>query len=377
MKPTISLGRIAGVPVGVNWSVLVVMALIVWTLAGTVFPDSAPELGTTAYVVMGVIGALIFLGSILLHELGHAVQAQRDDMEIEGITLWLFGGVASFRGSFPSAGAEFRIAIAGPLVTLVLGVAFVGLSLVPSLPDEVVAVAAWLGVINLVILVFNLLPAFPLDGGRILRSALWARSGNFARATAQAAQAGRAIAFALIGLGVLAFMLTGALGGAWIALIGWFLLMAAGAEANAILAREALRGLRVRDVMAADPVTAPAGMPLGRFMDEIVWHSRFTTYPVVDDGRPAGLLPFRRVARVARSEWDTRRVGECMVPLADLVVVDADDPLTEAGTRLYGDELGRALVVDDGRLTGLLSVTDIARALELRRASGEATAAGA
>jgi CBS domain-containing protein len=275
---------------------------------------------------------------------------------------------------FPGAGAEFRIAIAGPLVTLVLGIAFVAVSLVPGMPDEVVAVAAWLGVINLVILVFNLLPAFPLDGGRILRSALWARSGNFAAATAQAARAGRLIAFALIGLGVVAFMLTGALGGAWMALIGWFLLMAAGAEANAILAREALRGLRVRDVMAAAPVTAPADMPLGRFMDEIVWHSRFTTYPVVDGGRPAGLLPFRRVARVARADWDTRHVGECMVPIADLVIVGSDDPLTDAGTRLYGDELGRALVVDDGHLTGLLSVTDIARALELRRASGRAPA---
>jgi Zn-dependent protease/CBS domain-containing protein len=373
VKPTISLGRIAGVPVGVNWSVLVVMALIVWTLAAAVFPDAAPDLDTTAYVVMGVIGALVFLTSILLHELGHAVQAQRDDMEIEGITLWLFGGVASFRGMFPSAGAEFRIAIAGPLVTLALGIMFVALSLVPAMPDEVVAVAAWLGVINLVILVFNLLPAFPLDGGRILRSALWARSGNFAQATERAARAGRVIAFALIGLGVLAFMLTGALGGAWIALIGWFLLMAAGAEANAILAREALRGLRVRDVMSVDPVTAPPGMALGRFMDDIVWRSRFTTYPVADDGRPAGLLPFRRVARVARTEWDTRRVDECMVPLAEVVIVDGDDPLTDAATRLYADELGRALVVEDGRLTGLLSVSDVARALELRQASQRAT----
>jgi Zn-dependent protease len=377
VNPTISLGRIAGVPVGVHWSVLFVMALIVWTLAGTVFPDAAPDLSTTAHVVMGVIGALIFLTSILLHELGHAVQARRDGVEIEGITLWLFGGVATFRGMFPTAGAEFRIAIAGPLVTLVLGVVFVAISVVPGMPDEIVAVAAWLGLINLVILVFNLLPAFPLDGGRVLRSALWARSGNFATATQQAARGGRAIAFALIGLGILSFMLTGALGGAWLALIGWFLLMAAGAESRATLAREALKGLRVRDVMAADPVTAPAAMPLGRFMDEIVWHSRFTTYPVVDGGRPAGLLPFRRVARVPRAEWDARSVGECMVPLADLVVVDADDPLTDAGMLLYGDELGRALVVEDGHLAGLLSVTDIARALELRQASaGEAAARG-
>jgi Zn-dependent protease/CBS domain-containing protein len=366
VNPTISLGRIAGIPVGLNWSILVIVALITWSLSSVVFPEAAPDLGTGAHVAMGVAGALIFFGSILLHELGHAVQARREGVEIEGITLWLFGGVARFRGMFPSAGAEFRIAIAGPLVTLVLGVLFVAVAPIPALPTAVAEVAAWLGVINLVILVFNLLPAFPLDGGRLLRAAIWSRSGDFARATEQAAAAGRVIAFGLIGLGVLAFITLGAFGGAWLALIGWFLLMAASAESRAMLAREALQGLRVADVMSIDPVTSRPELTLGRFMDDIVWNSRFTTYPVVDDGRPVGLIPFRKVAQVPRGEWDHRTVADHMLPLADLVVVDGADPLPDAALRVYETETGRALVIDDGRLVGLLSISDIARTLELR-----------
>ena len=367
MTTDLSLGRIAGVPVGLNWSVLVVAALIVWSLAAVVFPDATPELSTGAHIAMGVVAAVIFLASILLHEIGHAVQARREGMAIDGITLWLFGGVARFSGMFPSAGAEFRIAIAGPAVTLVIGAACAGVALIGALPDAVLAVAGWLAVINIVILVFNLLPAFPLDGGRILRAALWQRGGDFTRATARAAGAGRVIAFGLIGLGILAFMLTGAFGGAWLALIGWFLLMAAGAESRAMLARQALRGLAVRDVMARDPVAAAPDATLGRFMDETVWGTRFTAYPVVRDGEPVGIIPFRRVAQVAREEWDRRTVGEHMVPLADICTARPDEPLSEVAAPLQESEVGRALVIDEhGRLVGVLSTTDIARALELR-----------
>ena len=170
MTTSIELGRIFGIRIGVNWSWLVVVALIVWTLAVGIFPSTNPGLSDGTYVVMAVAAAVLFFTSLLLHELGHAVQARREGMEIEGITLWLFGGVAKFRGTFPSAGAEFRIAIAGPLVSLALGVMFsLGAWLVPA-DESIDAVAAWLGYINLTLLFFNLLPALPLDGGRVLRS---------------------------------------------------------------------------------------------------------------------------------------------------------------------------------------------------------------
>ena len=195
MNPSITLGRIAGIRIGINWSWLVVFALIAWTLASSVFPDQNPHLADGTYVGMGVAAALLYFCSLLLHELGHALQARRDGLEIEGITLWLFGGVARFRGVFPSAGAELRIALAGPLVSLVLGGLFVGLGQAVRSPAAVQGVAAWLGYINLILLVFNMLPALPLDGGRVFRALLWRSRGDFGSATRVAVAAGRACGY--------------------------------------------------------------------------------------------------------------------------------------------------------------------------------------
>ena len=365
MGDSITLGRLFGIPVGVNWSWLIVFGLITWTLADTVFPDQNPGLESGTYWTMAIAASVLFFASLLLHELGHALQARRDDVEIEGITLWLFGGVAKFTGRIPSAWAEFRIAVAGPLVSLALGLAFSGVALLAGLPTEVDGVAAWLGYINLVLLAFNLLPAFPLDGGRVLRSLLWAARRDLERATRAAAGIGRAIAFALIGLGVVLLVLGSVVGGIWMAFIGWFLLQAGGAEARQVTIAERLEGVRVRDLMSADPVTVPADLPLGRFVDDVVWAERFTTYPVVAGGRPVGLLPFRCVAQVPRGEWETRTVESCMVPLAEVPVLEPDLPVADALGLVGRSELGRALVLDGGRLVGLLSVSDLTRALEL------------
>jgi Zn-dependent protease len=177
---SIPLGRIFGIRIGINWSWLVVFALIAWTLASGIFPDTNPGLRHGTYVWMAIVASTLFFASLLLHELGHAVQARREGMEIEGITLWLFGGVAKFKGMFPSAGAEFRIAIAGPLVSLALGLLFALGAWAVSTREAVDSVAAWLGYINLTLLVFNMLPALPLDGGRVLRSAPGTCAGAFA-----------------------------------------------------------------------------------------------------------------------------------------------------------------------------------------------------
>jgi Zn-dependent protease/CBS domain-containing protein len=363
---SIRLGRIAGVQIGVNWSWLVIFVLIAWTLAAGVFPSTNPDLSDGAYVAMAIAAAFLFFGSLLLHELGHAVQARREHMEIEGITLWLFGGVAKFRGEFPSAGAELRIAIAGPIVSLLLGLGFVGVALA-GLPEALDAVAAWLGYVNLALLVFNLLPALPLDGGRVLRSLLWLSKRDFAEATRIASGVARVLAFGLIGLGIALFVFQGAFSGAWLAFIGWFLLQASGAEARSAIARQALAGLRVRELMVADPVTVHPDLTLGRFLDEIVWERRHTTYPVVEGGRPVGLLPFRCVAQVPRSEWDVRTVRDCMLPLERVPVLHEEDDVTEALAQLQESGINRGLVLDDGHLAGLLSITDVVNALELHR----------
>lgn len=370
MGDSISLGRIAGIRVGVNWSVLVLSALLVWTLAVGVFPDTLPDRSEGLYLALAVVAAALFLLSILLHELGHALQARRDGVEIDGITLWLLGGVARFKGGFPTAGAELRIALAGPAVSLALGVAFIGAALAPGLPTEADAVVAYIGYINVLLLVFNMLPALPLDGGRVLRAALWLRNGDLQRSTSIAATAGRVIAFGLIGLGVFALIFLGSFSGAWLAFIGWFLLTASGAESRASLARAALSGLHVRDLMIERPVTATADQTIGDFMDEIVWSTRHTAYPVLAGGAPVGMIAFKRVAEVPREHWDDRRIGDCMVPLAEVTVAAPEDELLAVVERMSETELNRALVVHREALVGLLSPTDVMRALEVRRAGG-------
>jgi Zn-dependent protease len=366
MNGNLELGRIAGVRIRINWSLLVVFALIVWSLAAGVFPRQNPGHSDGVHLAMAVAAAVLFFVSILLHELGHARQALREGMEIDGITLWLFGGVAQFKGAFPSAGAEFRIAIAGPLVSLGLGVGFVLLALV-GLPSAVEGVAAWLGYINLTLLVFNLLPALPLDGGRVLRSALWYFRGDLAWSTRVASDIGQGFGYLFIAFGIVMLILYGAFSGAWLAFLGWFLLQAARAEARYVATEEALDGLRVRDLMVRDPVTVDADLTVGEFMDKIAWSRRFTTYPVLEGGRPIGLLAFGSVAAIPRAEWDSRRVRESLIPLDRVPLLDEDARAVDALAELSSSGVNLGLVVDDGHLAGLLSITDLARALQVGR----------
>jgi Zn-dependent protease/CBS domain-containing protein len=368
MNGNLTLGRLGGVQVRIHWSWLVVFALIVWSLAATVFPSQNPELSDGVHLAMAVAAALVFFASVLLHELGHAWQARRDGLEIDGITLWLFGGVAQFKGAFPNPGAEFRIAIAGPLVTVILSGGFALLALA-GLPSAVDGVAAWLGYINLTLLVFNLIPALPLDGGRVLRAALWRARGDLGWATRVAADVGMGFGYLFIALGVLMFIIEGSFSGAWLAFIGWFLLEAATAEARYVATEQALAGLHVRDLMVRNPVVVDPDITVGRFMDEVASSRRFTTYPVVHrGGRPIGLLAFSSVAAVPRSEWDTRRVRDTMIPLDEVPLLaetmSAVDALADLSSR---PGQNRGLVVNNGDLDGLLSITDLARALEARR----------
>jgi Zn-dependent protease/CBS domain-containing protein len=363
---SIELGRIFGIRIGINWSWLVVLALILWTLASGIFPSTNPGLSEGTYLAMAIVASLAFFASLLLHELGHAVQARREGMEIDGITLWLFGGVARFKGIFPSAGAEFRIAIAGPLVSLALGIVFSVGAWLFSAHEAIDGVAAWLGYINLMLLVFNMLPALPLDGGRVLRSALWRAKNDFRSATRVAAGVGRAFGFLFIAAGISLFIFQGSFSGAWLAFIGWFLLQAATSEDQYLLVSDALSDLRVRDLMVPDPVTVPAEMSIGRFMDHVAWSRRYTTYPVMDNGRVVGLLAFRCVAEVPRSAWDERSVRDCMIDRAKVPTLDQDETAIEALAELSEADIHRGLVVEGERLAGLISITDLARALEVR-----------
>jgi Zn-dependent protease/CBS domain-containing protein len=322
---------------------------------------------------MAIVAAFLFFASLLLHELGHSWEARREGVEIDGITLWLFGGVSQFKTRFPSGGTEFRIAIAGPLVSVLLGVVFVLIALA-GLPSAVDGVAAWLGYINLALLVFNLIPALPLDGGRVLRAALWAWRGDLGWATRVATDIGRVFAYLFIGLGIAMFIFQGSFSGAWLAFIGWFLLQASSAEARYIATEAALEGLRVRDLMVRDPVTVEGDLTVGQFMDDVARSRRFTTYPVIDGEKPIGLLAFSSVAAVPRSEWDLRHVRDAMIPLEEVPLLTEGETAVDALAALSAPTSNRGLVVDNGHLAGLLSITDLTRALEVGRPARPAPA---
>ena len=366
MNGNLTVGRFGGVELRLNWSLLAVVALIVWSLSDGVFPSQNPGLSHNTYLGMAVVASLLFLASIALHELGHSWVARREGIEVDSITLWLFGGVSQLNGRFKSPGVEFRVAVSGPLVSIGLGVLFVLVALAGA-PSEVDGVAAWLGYINLLLAAFNLLPAAPLDGGRVLHAILWRAKGDFAWATRVASEVGQGFAYLFIALGLAMFIFEGSFSGAWLAFIGWFLLQGARAEARYVATEQALGGLRVRDLIVRHPVTVDADSTIGRFMDDVASSHRFTTYPVLEGDRPVGLLAFASVAAVPRSNWDSRRVRDTMFPLDDVPLLTEDELAVDALDELSAPTGNRALVVDDGHLAGLLSITDIARALEVGR----------
>lgn len=368
MHETVRLGQVAGIRVGVNWSVLVIFLLITIGLAGGRFPAFYPDRGTAAYIAAGLVAGLVFLASLLAHELSHAVVARRNDVEVEGITLWMLGGVANLTGRARNPGAELRISGVGPLVSLALAAAFfavmLGLEAV-GVTGLVIGILRWLALINLVLAVFNLFPAAPLDGGRVLTAFLWRRRGDRHSAALTAARAGRAFGLALVGLGFVLFV-TG-FGGIWFVLLGGFLAIVASAEEKQLQMEQAVGDVLVRDVMTPEPTAAPADLTVAEFLEDYVFRHRFSSFPLVEqDGRPVGLVTLNRVKQVPPDQRSEVAVRDVACSGDDLVQVAPDEPLPEVLQRLQGCSDGRAVVVDDHRrVVGILSPSDISRHLQM------------
>ncbi len=386
MERDIRLGKIAGVEVGLNWSLLVIFWLIAWSLASGVFPELYPGQETASYWIAAVVAAIVFFGSLLAHELGHALLARRKGVKVDGITLWLFGGVARMRGETMDPGAELRITAIGPAISLVAAAIFglIGLGLSALDASElVVGVPAWLAIINAALAVFNLLPAFPLDGGRVLRAWLWRRRDDRVSATRTAAAVGRAFGYGMIALGLLEFALVASIGGLWFVFLGWFLLGAARAEESQTLLRAALRDVRAGQIMSADPILLPASLSVRSFIEDHAMSQRFTSFPVEDEGgRVVGLVTLARVKAVPVEARDRTTLGEIACPLEQVATASPDDPAVRLLERMQECEDGRALVFEDGRVVGIVSPRDVQRALELAglrggpRAPGSGTIAG-
>ncbi|SFP46359.1 Zn-dependent protease (includes SpoIVFB) [Geodermatophilus dictyosporus] len=369
MTETFRLGRIAGIRVGVNASVLVIVLIIAVGLATGRFPLVLPGRSGLAYAAAALAAALAFLVSLLAHELAHALVARRNGVEVEGITLWLLGGVARLRGGARTPGAEFRIAGVGPLTSLVLSGAFAAAAVLArasgadGLP---VAVLDYLAVINLSLALFNLVPASPLDGGRLLRALLWWRRGDPWSSAVTASRAGRFLGFVLIALGALQLVTGSGLGGLWLGLIGLFLVNAASAEEQHAAVSGRLAGLTVGQVMGGPVLVADPDQPVEQFLHEVALVHRFSTYPLVDrTGALTGLVTLNRLRSVPGDARATTRLGDVACPLSEIPVSSPGDPLLDLLGRMEGCSDGRAVVLDGGRVVGVVSPSDVTRLLQL------------
>jgi Zn-dependent protease/predicted transcriptional regulator len=377
MHETVSFGRVLGIRVGANWSLLIIAALLMLGLAVGVLPEAAPDSPAwLAWVVAGLATVLFFL-SLLAHELAHAVVARREGIPVGGITLWALGGVSKLGEDSPDAGVELRVAVVGPATSLAIGIGFGLVTAVASAlggPDVFIAACGWLAMINVLLALFNLAPAFPLDGGRVLRALLWRYHGDRRRATVTAAEAGRMFGYLLVALGVVMVWVGAFLNGIWFALLGWFVVNLSQAERNRVEAHDLLAGVTVGQVMTAEPLCVPPEITVGSFLDRYVLTHRYSSYPVVDDERrPLGIITLDSLRRLPPASRDSTTVGEAAFGPDRMAVASAHEPLESVLPRLAASAAARLVVVENGRVVGVLSRTDVAGCLERRAVARQAS----
>ena len=366
---SIRLFTLLGFDVKVDLSWVLIALLITWSLAADYFPSVQDGLPVRVYWSMGVAGAFGLFSSIVLHELSHSVVARRFGIPIRGITLFIFGGVAEMEEEPPSPRAEFWMAIAGPAASFALAFGFYALAVLLRAADTAVPLAIvsqWLGLTNLVLAVFNLVPAFPLDGGRAFRAALWHRYRDLRRATKIASNVGSAFGLFLIAFGVISLLTGNIFGGIWAALIGMFLRNAAAASYMQAVTRRALEGEPVHRFMTPQPVTVPPNISLHTLVEEYMYRSYHQLYPVVEDGRLLGCIGASQMRRVPREQWASAMVWDALDPCSSENTIDANEDTVRALSRMRRTGRSRLLVVDRGALVGIITLKDISRLLSLR-----------
>jgi Zn-dependent protease/CBS domain-containing protein len=380
MRPTFSLGRIGGIRIGVNWSVLLIVALLAYGLAAGQFPAEAPHRPVAEYVVAAIITAVAYIGSLLAHELAHSLVARRNGVEVQDITLWLLGGVSRLQGEFPDPGAEIRVAGAGPLVSLLLGIAFSLLAWLVHAAGAggvVVAALAWLGGINILLAVFNVIPAAPLDGGRLLRAVLWRITGDKLKAAIWSARSGQVFGWILAVAGAYLVLVQRDYSWLWFVLLGWFLISAASAESQQAMLQSRLRTVAVREIMTPDPATVSASVTVAQFLGKYLPWLRHSAFPVMDDGQAVGLVTLRRINQVPADQRDRTTLRDVACPLSEVARATPEEPVADVLPRLNECSENRVLVFSGSTLVGIVSPADISHALErLGRNSGPFASAG-
>ena len=362
------LFRIAGIQVRLDYSWFLIFWLVLLSLSVGYLPRTHPGHDGVAYWGAGLAATLLFFLSLLAHEFSHALVALRSGIQVPAITLFLFGGVSHMSEEPRRPATELRVAIAGPLMSFALALVFwiVGLALGDA-PTLVVAVARYLAWVNAALGVFNLLPGFPLDGGRILRALVWRRTGSLDRATRAAAAAGRGLAVGLMVLGALQIFTGALLGGLWLIFIGLFLRTMAGASYQNLVVLRALQDVTVADVAVADPVVVAPRLSIQALVDDYVLPLGYRGFPVVEGGRVLGVIAVAQLKNLPREAWPTTSVGERMTPISPELVVEPEAPLGDALKQLALTDSGRLLVVRQGALVGMLTKSGLLRFIELRR----------
>ncbi len=362
MIKKIELTKIFDIPIKLDLSWFIILAFITWTLASGYFPSKYPELDKFIYLIMGLFSALLLFVSVLLHELSHALVARRNNIPIRGITLFIFGGVAEMDQEPPTARSEILMAAAGPLCSGILAFLFllIGNFFTNFLPyAPIIGILQYCVFINTALMIFNLLPGFPLDGGRILRAVIWNYTGDLKKATYTTSRIGSSMGLFFIIFGFFNIFTGNFIGGLWLALIGLFIKSAADSSYQQLVSGSLLQGIKVSEIMTRNLITVNNSITLDRLVDDYFLKYRYNNYPVVSDGALLGMVSIHDVKQIPRKDWkeikvskilDSRIVGFCVHP---------DDDATNAMSRMIKNGLGRVPVIDSGKLVGIVSHRDI------------------
>ncbi|HET9016520.1 MAG TPA: site-2 protease family protein [Thermomicrobiaceae bacterium] len=378
MTASIKLGSFRGIEIGVHWSWLIVFGLLTWSLADGMLPAYDPGWSTAAYWVVAAVASLLLFASVVAHELGHSVVALSRGVPVKSITLFIFGGVAAIGKEPESAGDEFKIAIAGPAVSLAIGVISLLLwAILSPVSDYLGAVVGYLGLTNLLLVAFNLIPGYPLDGGRVFRAIAWRVTGSAERATQIAATVGVGIGMLFLLGGIVLALFVNVVSGIWLAAIGWFLESAARQSTAQVGLERALAGVRVATLMDPQPVVVAPGLALDEMVDHYVLARSARGLPVVDGERLVGLITLTDVRRVPRQHWGAQTVADAMTPLDQLVTTTPDAPLMPMLQAMAARDVHQIPVVEDGKLVGLLTRNGIIQYLQLHEELRQGEPAGA
>lgn len=387
MRSGLRIGRIFGINIYLDWSWIFIFLLVTWNLAAGVFPQLHPNWGATLNWGTAIVASLLFFASVLAHELAHSLVAKARGLPVRNITLFLFGGVSNLQREPASAGTEFVMSIVGPLTSIVLGVVllFLGDASVGVVGevlgnptralarlDPLSTLLIWLGSINIVLGIFNLIPGFPLDGGRVLRSVLWTITKNLRLATRWASWVGQAVAWLFIFAGIsmifgitIPFFGTGFIGGLWLAFIGWFLNSAAIQSYQQVVVDDLLEGVPVARLMQSNAPTVPPDSSVSTLVHDHIIGTNERAFPVVQGDRLVGLVSVEDVRKVHRTAWDTTTVSQIMLPANQLAVATPQEDAAEALHELGSRNVHQMPVVQDGHLVGMLRHQDIVKWLQL------------